>query len=155
MASYKVFKPTEKIKKLNQAGTINPPKFMPSFYEWLHANGAYITFSSDNADTAATYIVPEGYYFFLCYLNISSYVVNLNGNQFVYVTVGDGATAEVIFTQVLTVGNPNAISKDSTVQFNPPLPIPEKKEIWSENNSTKTFINGYGFLVPKAIIPQI
>ncbi|GAI20640.1 unnamed protein product [marine sediment metagenome] len=38
----KAYKPLEKIKKIYKGGTLIPPKFLPTYYEWLSKGGIQI-----------------------------------------------------------------------------------------------------------------
>lgn len=59
MAQEKVYKPVEKVTKIYTGGTLQPPKFMPSYYEWLSTKGARIILST--ATTGTLYTVPANH----------------------------------------------------------------------------------------------
>lgn len=73
MPSEIVYKPVGKIKPIYAGGTITPPKFMPSYYEWLGENGTQIIKykSLSAAGSTIVYTVPNNQTFFLTNLALS------------------------------------------------------------------------------------
>ncbi|GAI14103.1 unnamed protein product, partial [marine sediment metagenome] len=37
-----VYKPSEELQKIYRGGTLTPPKFIPTYYEWLSTRGKRI-----------------------------------------------------------------------------------------------------------------
>lgn len=80
MPSNVVYKPVGKIKPIYAGGTITPPKFMPSYYEWLFNNSEQKTFKSlTYGGTTNLYTVPANHSFFVTSIFIS--VVNRTLNS--------------------------------------------------------------------------
>ncbi len=74
MASFKVYTPPEKIKAIYGSGTIEPPKFMPTYYEWLRSQGQDIIKVGEInfiTPTTALYTVPSDKVFFLTGIYVS------------------------------------------------------------------------------------
>lgn len=69
MASYKVPKPSEKPIKIYQGVGLTPPKFMPSYYEWLSTIGIWIY--RYVSSTGTIYQVPSDSTFFLVAASVS------------------------------------------------------------------------------------
>jgi hypothetical protein len=62
------YKPIEKIKKIYEGGTIQPPKFMPSFFEFLAEHGQFLIKTAYNtlgSGTTGLYTVPESHTFYI------------------------------------------------------------------------------------------
>ena len=62
-----VYKPSEKFQKIYSGGTLTPPKFMPTFYEWLSRKGEQVvgTKQSFTEGDTCLYTVPVGKTLFL------------------------------------------------------------------------------------------
>ena len=61
------YKPIETVKKIYPGGQFTPPKFTPTFLEWLYMRGQIKSgnFGGNFASTWNCYTVPDGYSFFL------------------------------------------------------------------------------------------
>lgn len=63
MPSDVAYKPVEKFKEIYAGGTLTPPKFMPSFFDWLYSKGLHIVRSRQT--TGSLYTIPNDYTFFI------------------------------------------------------------------------------------------
>jgi len=69
----KAYKPNEKFVKIYEGGGLAPPKFMPSYYEWISARGKVVNgFKSVTDSTSTLYTVPENKVFFLISISMMS-----------------------------------------------------------------------------------
>jgi len=71
MPRHVVYKPKEKLKEISKV--ILPPKFMPSFYEWLSVKGKFITgFKSIENNDIILYTVPANKVFYLTFVSMAA-----------------------------------------------------------------------------------
>lgn len=150
MPSEVVYKPTQKIKKIYEGGTITPPKFTPTYYEWLFKDGQYINIFLENPASSLTtiYTIPDDYIFYL--LSVSVTIARTGGtNQascFVY--TGSPPNAEV-YLHLRMAGVDNTAHQVKTYPI--PLKIGSKEPITVKMNGTSfsESIVLEGILVPK------
>lgn len=163
MGSEVVYTPAEKVKKIYGSGTLQPPKFMPTYYEWLKEQGIQISKSQFYINSYSTvYTVPEGYTLFLqsAMLASSQNVIGatlglvIGGNLSVSGEAGNSALLYFMWSDVMTVS-------DVAVGTYPyPLKISEKSSIVvgtvnfsSINQCGRATIQG--FLVSNSILQSI
>lgn len=147
-----VYKPVEKVKKIFQtSGTYAPPKFMPTYLEWLRRKGERVIQggSVTVAGTYATYTVPKGYTFFLtnAILGIDDSAVDrINA-----ILLLEGSSGTRKFMSVSAEAN---TSQHITQNFSPPLELIEGEQILTSflANALITY-SIVGFLVKNSYIP--
>ncbi len=150
---YKVFKPSEKFKQVFTGGTLEPPKFIPTYYEWLRAKGERLIQggSATIADTYAVYTVPKGKTLFLtsAILGVDDCAVD-RINPILWI---DGAGGVRKFMTVSAEAN-----SQETVALSFPIPL----QFVEDEQIVLTFLaNAFvtysltGFLVKNDYIPQI
>ena len=152
MASYVVPKPTEKPIKIFQGGGLQPPKFMPSYYEWLSIKGQQVFWASNVSATFAT--VPADQILFITSAYINIYCVAALTND-----------ASLGIQDATTINNLKEIirvkygSADTQVSSSNSFPIPIKvlgTERISFFHAGAGGSAGFtGFLVKKSDLPQI
>lgn len=132
------YKPIEPVKKIYPGGTLTPPKFIPTYFEYLAINGTPIAIELN--ETNKTYNVPEGKILFITSISLTSNLrtaittqpyVKIDGNFVLrYNTAGDGVTP---------------IAYEKSVH----LSIPHKclKSVYQGATNTYSFTNIFGFLV--------
>lgn len=74
------YKPTEKVKKIYPGGTFIPPKFTPTYYEWLASKGEVIAKNGSSTSSNFTiYTVPEGKILFIFSANMQLHYGSTTG----------------------------------------------------------------------------
>ena len=73
MASIVVPKPTEKPIMIFQGGSLEAPKYIPTYYEWLRSQGQQILLRASNMNVASTTVcaIAAGYSFYVTNLTLS------------------------------------------------------------------------------------
>jgi hypothetical protein len=146
MASYVVPKPTAKSVKFYEGGGLQPPKYMPTFYEWINQNGKRIIQggSITVANDYGVYTVPVDYTLFL---------------TSVYLDTNLGAAAQaVLFINPITSEKIIALNgaRALSISYQIPIIIEQKKQIILSTLGNGLVQYGItGFLVKNSEIPQI
>lgn len=153
----KAFKPSEKIRKIYPGGLIEPPSFMPSYYEWLFETGQQVIYSNFNLSAGVNLIttVPQGYNLYITQCNLSGICVNpaiVIAGIYIFAN-NSGSNTDGLINSIFAATGATPQDKkgvNSNVSFNPPLELKEN-EILIYNNipfdaSTYCIV---GFLVPK------
>lgn len=141
------YKPQEKLKKIYSGGTLDPPKFMPTFIEWLRTKGLRVI--KNKLSTGTIYEVPEGKVLFITSIFITS-LDSLNyGQTYVYLT--DENVDTLLVANAFPTGSGN-----NSITFSPPLGILEKEKliVGRSNASTNATAGFTGFLVAAKDIPN-
>jgi len=75
------YKPLEKFKPIYTGGTLTPPVFMPSYYEWLASKGTQVIESSAVAGAGGStlYTVPKDHLLYITATYISGFIMNVAG----------------------------------------------------------------------------
>ena len=147
MPSTRVFKPLEKIKPIYAGGTITPPKFMPTYYEWL-SNDATIVIENSrvlSGGSAVVYKVPKDHFLFITAMTITGKTGVNEGFCFV------GDTDEILLNRIELNANDSEVS---TINFSIPLKVNPDIEIVVYSSVALLRASGgiFGFLVPKTKI---
>lgn len=143
----KVYKPIEKFRPIFAGGTLTPPKFMPTYYEWLSLIGQQVLMCETYLVGAViTYTVPEGFNLFVTSASVA---------------VADTDKAELqlrdpagnFISNIIAVGYASAASSGgSSVSISPKIPIRVESQESLSYNGAKGNISFSGFLVKKSDI---
>ena len=142
------YKPLEKVGTIYTGGTLTPPKFMPSYYEWLSVRGLFVSTGGEatSGGNNDIYTVPHNNTLFITYACAC-------------------ITADAVgfsFTSVHTDANPIINVKCSTsgsgnLSISPIIPIKinsgEIITVTCGTNKADAYGNFSGFLVKNADIP--
>ena len=150
MPSEVVYKPSEKINPIYAGGTITPPKFMPTYYEWLFKNAEIISRggqgnTNSNLDI---YTVPEDSILFItsAFMSLTGLVVDNRCNLNIKGKSG-----------FLGLAVKKDLTGATSLNFNPPIRVNSTDIIQWENNTANIvfFRVGFtGFLVKHKNIPN-
>ena len=149
-----VYKPQDKITKIFTGGTLEPPKFIPSFYEWLKEHGEDIVKWTDANVTL--YAVPKDYTFFLCTAYVScvnNAAGGTNTTSLVRFEAGITNGCQLIAAQV-GIADENAIN---SISFPYPIKIRAGQLIRQYSSGNPHISNSgiTGFLIKNSDIPQL
>jgi len=149
MPSEVVYKPVEKIKPIYAGGTITPPKFMPTFYEWLSTKGTWVYLSTSSSGTL--YTVPLDNTFFLVGASVlcRNLVASAEGDRISSLAIGTGDNS------ILSAGCTGAKTSNSTSNsWAIPLKVPSGEVITTVTTAGATGnFKIQGFLVKNVTIP--
>lgn len=154
MPSEVVYKPSEKLNPIFPGGTLAPPKFIPTYLEWLFKDAKYMSETSSggviSTGTITLYTVPEDFelYVVSCFLEC-------------WGTAGDNRLTletpdhEVEFLSVVS----SVVGTTANISANYPYPIilPGKTVVRMVNHHARTtqYAMGItGFLIKKKNIPN-
>tara|TARA_Y100000310_G_scaffold232406_1_gene235245 strand:- start:1861 stop:2307 length:447 start_codon:yes stop_codon:yes gene_type:complete len=143
------YKPSEKQLPIYSGGTITPPKFMPTFVEWLRTKGQRII--KTKLSVGEIYSVPMGKVLFLTSAWVCSFESGANYN-FAYLYLTDAGVDTILSAQAFPTGTGN-----NSITFSPPLGIIEGEKLnLARSHATGNVACGFvGFLVSNKNIPQI
>lgn len=147
----KAYKSSEKLVKIYQGGLLIPPKFMPTYYEWLKSKGkTIIRDGSLPTGSSGLYTVPINKVFFLTSLTITA--THNNANDASYKAWIDNTDQEIITLRLR--GEPD--SGSLTKEFNMPLRLNQNQRIGlSSGGFGIVTLIIVGFEVDYNEIPQI
>lgn len=155
------YKPLEKInKQIYEGGTFSPPKFMPSYYEWLREQGADINiYKTHSAASEVTlWTIPVGYIFFLTNVCLSCGVKDDTGGEKARLSIQSAAN-EIIIVEIFPVEGMGALVPQWTTitqNFVFPFKIYENQSLRLDNPTNgQSSVCVQGFLVPKTSIPSL
>lgn len=138
------YKPVEKVGNIYAGGTLTPPKFMPSYYEWLSAKGTQITHDL----ASGSYTVPDDMTLFLTNISLSYLATTNTGISYVRTSEFGGG-----FIIVACKGGSDVASSIVT-NYSIPLKIRSGCDISLELSQAGTNQSIFvGFLVENADIP--
>lgn len=152
-----VYKPVQKPKPIFAGGTLTPPKFVPTYYEWLFKRGQPIL-KHVSTGTATIYSVPDNSTFYLTNIGLTGWYMtpsSANQGSGLYVL---GTEHQTLVYWDLMYANPAAPTtyQIPTRDINFPFPIPftsgtSFRAIGTAQKCTAVIV---GFLVKNADIPQ-
>ena len=153
MPSEIVYKPIEKVKPIYTGGTLTPPKFMPTYYEWLKNLGQQIIINSGVpiGGFRIIYTVTLNHKFFITnvWLSVSCTDGGHNVGYFTF-TPND---ADQSLCSVSTYGisnNSNAVNFSIPLKFNEHVVFKIQSTV-----ATNKLTGGFsGFLMKKINIPN-
>lgn len=151
MAKNIAFVPTQPYKEVYGAGTPQPPKYMPTYYEWLFKQGEIIFRAMAVAGGGYTlYTVPEGHTFFITSITLSanlSVAAAFGVTASIYKSTSIKYLAALYFRAVQT--------QNMSQSYNFPIICFEKEAIYVYSNDPNldAFGTFYGFLVKNSVIP--
>ena len=148
MPSEVVYKPIEKTKPIFAGGTITPPKFTPSYYEWLFKDKQQIIKTGRTTGDLTIYTVPDGFTLFMvnCYLTEDT-----TSNFWCALTYGGGFTPIIEFQAGAQTDNSIF---NINYNFIVPVAFQEKTIITVRSQGTPMASGGFvGFLVENSAIP--
>lgn len=110
MPKHTVYTPSEKLQRIYRGGGLKPPKFYPTYYEWLASKGQQISYTKSTKKSSAgmvthdLYTVPKGSTFFLtnCYLIHSANITEVGGSALGYLRI---PSTILLFIEALGYGN--------------------------------------------------
>ena len=131
------YKPIEKLSKIYTGGTLTPPKFMPTLYEWLSSKGKQIFLQSgSNVNGFYTlFTVPENKILYITSAFINAVGADSTTN---YIRIKGSSYGEKVIAQ--------AIAGNSSVSFSIPLKILSGVVIEFNVNGGHTSAGFAGFL---------
>lgn len=150
-----VYKPTETLQPIYAGGGITPPKFMPTYLEWLFKDAEAIAETSSGGIVSGGiitfYTVPEGVDFYItsCFLECwgtagtNRLTLQTPDNKVEFLTV--------VSSNVGTTANVSA-------NYSHPIVLPSKTVIKLINHhlrATQFAMGMTGFLIEKKAIPAI
>jgi len=149
----KAYKPTEKIKQIFMGGKFTPPKFFPTYNEWLASRGSRILRSGGYTGALGSnsiYTVPVNKTLYINYLWLSSSTLTIavgNANIILYID----ATAYLLNLRTNTNYNTtNSMTASCFIKIN----AGETIKIGVESLSSVISNGGFGgFLVNNQEIP--
>ena len=147
-----VYKPVESIKPIYAGGTITPPKFMPTYFEFLFKNAIQII-KNITAVTGQNliYTIPKNYRFYLTYAHVSIYNTSPTGYGSGLIHSGSNS---ILRTQTGKFVSEPAPNDTITANFSYPIVFAEDESIYlnvTTLTSGTAVING--FLVKIGDIP--
>ena len=146
METYVVPKATGKQIKTYLGGGSEPPKFMPTFYEWLREQGTQIIQggSVTLANDYGMYTVPTGYVLFINSIYLDTNLAAA-GQAIIFL-------AESSAIKLIALNGARAV----TIEYPIPLQLPGKKQLVLSTLAAGLVQYGFsGFLIEKSLIPQI
>jgi len=149
MSKEVVYKPVDNIKTIYPGGTITPPKYTPSYYEWLRLNGQYINCYKDSS--GVVYTVPEGFILYItdAYLSASFTVLSVGGYGTADLTMPGSSFGVAYLCELEVTAINQAMNQAMSYKF--PIMVGEKSNInLSQSAGSTAFLFGsiQGFLVP-------
>jgi len=158
MPSEVVYKPIEKPKSIYAGGTITPPKFMPSYYEWLSFKSELITKDKrilGGGGSTLIYQVPDDYTLFLTNLSLGSRSDGGGAGFQVqsWIFLGDTYTKNrmigLCFVDNVTEVNSNSLNFDYPLKL-----LPKTKLSLFNGSHLDSLASITGFLVKNSDIPN-
>lgn len=152
-----VYKPNEKLKPIYSGGMLSPPKFMPSYYEWLSKKGKQIIINGqgDSLGSNDWYVVPENETLFITSIFLSAVDDSPGTNTS---NIGLRIDDQFIINYVMSTSSVASVQKPHlimTQSFHYPLIVKAKQTIKSTAMNSGGSFYGYftGFLVKNRDIP--
>ena len=153
MPTETVYATPEKVGKQYLGGGLEPPKFMPSFYEWLFSRGEQICFNASGS-TLTTYFtlvdIPINCTLYITSVAVSGISTGV-GEAWINVRIMDNGTNGYLIS---VWNDPSILSLHKSMIFT--IPIKAKSGIVQcrMTNNIKVFGNLTGFIVKNSDIPS-